>query len=118
MNIACRASLVVSIVVFLAYGTHTLFLGGMVADFERFGLRRIRRLTGLLELLGAVGLIAGLLAPVFLVPSASALAALMLAGIATRIRARDAFALSLPALAMVAINLIVVACASGIAGGA
>lgn len=64
MNVAYRTSLVLSIVLFLAYGIHILFLGGMAADFERFGLSRMRRLTGALEVLGALGLIAGVLAPV------------------------------------------------------
>ncbi len=106
----------VSTVIFLGYGIHTLFLGGMVADFERFGLRRIRRLTGALELLGAFGLIAGMFVPVLVVPSAAALAMLMLSGLAARIRARDAFVESLPALALVVLNLFVVSCALGVLG--
>ena len=65
-------------------------------------------------MLGAVALIGAAVAPVPIVPSASALAALMLFGIAARIRARDAVAESLPALALLAINLFVVACALGV----
>lgn len=118
MNIAYRVSLVVSIVIFLAYGIHLLFLGGMVADFERFGLSRIRRLTGALEMLGALGLIAGMLVPVLIVPSAFALATLMLFGIAARIRARDAFAESVPALALLVLNMFVMAYAWGFRGAA
>ena len=117
MNIACRASLGLSIVIFLAYGIHILFLGGMAADFERFGLGRIRRLTGWLQLLGTAGLLVGMVAPGLVVASASALTALMLFGIAARIRARDALSQSLPALALAVLNLLVVACAWGVVGG-
>lgn len=118
MNIAYRVSLVVSIVIFLAYGIHLLFLGGMVADFERFGLSRIRRLTGALEMLGALGLIAGMFVPVLIGLSAFALATLMLFGIAARIRARDAFAESVPALALLVLNMFVMAYAWGFRGAA
>jgi hypothetical protein len=114
--IGYQTSLVLSIVLFLAYGIHILFLGGMAADFERFGLSRIRRLTGALEVLGALGLIVGGLVPVLIVPTASALAALMFFGIAARVRARDPFSPALPALALLVINLFVVACASGVVG--
>lgn len=117
VNIAFRASIVPAIALFLANGTHVLFLGGMVADFQRFELIRMRRLTGTLQMLGAVGLAAGMRMPVLVVPSAFALTALMLFGIAARIRARDALSKSLPALALVVLNLFVVACAlGGVAG--
>lgn len=116
MNVAYRASLGLSIVLFLGYGIHLLFLGGMTADFERFGLGRMRRLTGALEVLGAVGLSVGLLMPALVVPTAAALAVLMLFGIAARVRARDAFVQSIPAVALVVINLFVVACALGLVG--
>ena len=116
MNIAYRASLALSIVLFLAYGIHLLFLGGMVADFERFGLSSIRRLTGALEVLGAGGLMAGTLVPSLIVISAAALTALMAFGIAARIRARDSVIGTLPALVLSAINLFIVACALGVAG--
>ncbi len=111
MNIAYHVSLGLSIVLFVGYGVSLLFFGAMVADFERFGLSRIRRLTGALEVLGAGGLAAGMVVPPLIVISAAALTALMVFGIAARVRARDSVVGTLPAVALAAINLFIVACA-------
>ncbi|HKK50533.1 MAG TPA: DoxX family protein, partial [Myxococcota bacterium] len=54
---------IVSILAFGTYGLLVLFADGMVEEFERFGLSRFRRLTGSLEVLGALGLAVGYLVP-------------------------------------------------------
>ena len=59
MTLLYQAATAFSVVVFLFYGTACLFSDGMKADFERFGLSRVRLLIGVLEVLGAVGLVAG-----------------------------------------------------------
>ena len=115
MNVAYRVSLGLSIVLFLSYGISLLVFDGMVADFERFGLSRMRRLTGALEVLGAGGLMVGALVPPLIVISAGALTALMIFGIAARVRARDSVVGTLPALVLAVINLFIVACALGTA---
>ena len=56
MTLLYQAATAFSVVVFLFYGTACLFSDGMKADFERFGLSRVRLLIGVLEVLGAVGL--------------------------------------------------------------
>lgn len=98
---------VLSIVAFLFYGLSCLLSNGMVAEFERFGLSKFRRMTGALEVLGALGLLAGYLFPP-LVPAASAgLALLMLLGIVTRFRIGDSLLATSPAILLLAVNLFV-----------
>lgn len=110
MMSACYVSIVVSSAVFLFYGFACLCLDGMKRDFERFGLSRLRILTGTLEALGALGLIVGLLWPPLVPISAGGLALMMLAGIATRIRVLDSLAQTLPAMVLMTINLFIVWC--------
>lgn len=76
----------------------------MVADFERFGLSRIRILTGTLEVLGAVGLIAGQFIPALAIVSAAGLSLLMALGLLTRIRLRDSLQETLPAAVLMVVN--------------
>jgi len=47
-------------VAFAIYGAQCLFSASMQAEFIRFGLERFRVLTGILEVLGGVGLLVGL----------------------------------------------------------
>ncbi len=61
----------------------------MRREFTRFGLDRLRVLTGVLELLGAGGLVVGLWWPPVLRLAAGGLALLMLAAMAIRARQRD-----------------------------
>ncbi len=101
------ASLTLSSLVFLAYGVACLALDGMKRDFARFGLARLRVLTGTLEVLGALGLIAGQLWAPLVPASAGGLALLMLIGVATRVRVLDSLAQTLPALALMSLNLFI-----------
>ena len=104
MTLAYRVSTVLSIGLFLYFGFACLFANGMVAEFERFGLSRFRRLTGSLELLGALGLIVGYALPLLRLLSAVGLALLMLLGVATRIRVRDSLGDTAPAAALFLVN--------------
>jgi len=107
MQFVYQASTLLSILLFLFYGARCLFSDGMVVEFARFGLSRYRRLTGALEILGALGLAAGqFLHPVLLV-SAAGLALLMALGVVTRIRVRDPLPEILPALVLGAMNLFI-----------
>jgi DoxX-like family len=90
--------------VFLYYGASCLFFNGMAADFERFGLTQLRVLTGTLELLGALGLVVGLLVPEIAIASAAGLALLMALGLLTRLRLRDSLRETLPAAVLLLVN--------------
>jgi uncharacterized membrane protein YphA (DoxX/SURF4 family) len=92
-------------VVFLYYGLTCLFANGMAKDFERFGLAHLRILTGTLEVLGAVGLVVGHWIPLLRLLSAAGLALLMLLGLLTRLRQRDALREMLPAWVLMVVNV-------------
>ena len=98
---------------FLYYGLSVLVSDAMVADFERFGLSRFRRLTGSLEVLGSVGLMLGYFLPILVVAASSGLTLLMVLGLATRYRARDSLAEALPAFVLSLMNLYILVYALG-----
>jgi uncharacterized membrane protein YphA (DoxX/SURF4 family) len=91
-------------VTFVVYGALCLASPSMQAEFVRFGLERFRVLTGLLEVLGGVGLFAGLKWPPALWLSSGGLAMLMLCGVIARIRVNDRPVDMVPALALMFAN--------------
>lgn len=104
MTAAYYAVTILSVIVFLSYGATCVFANGMAAEFTRYGLGRYRLLTGVLEMLGALGLAAGQLFPILAVVSASGLSLLMALGVLTRVRARDSLAETLPAGVLMVLN--------------
>ncbi|MCX6482985.1 MAG: DoxX family protein [Mycobacterium sp.] len=103
-----------SAILFLYYGAAVLFSNAMVTEFEQFGLPNFRKLTGILELLGAAGLIAGYFIPPLVVVASGGLALLMVLGLAVRFRSRSTLPDSLAALAMLLINLFICTYALGL----
>jgi len=94
----------VSSFAFLGYGAYCLNSPGMEREFARYGLPRLRVLTGWLEILGGVGLIVGLWwEPVFYL-SSGGLALLMLCGLITRLSIGDPLQLCLPAFLLLLLN--------------
>ena len=89
---------------FFGYGWACLVSDHMVAEFERFGLKKFRRLTGALEVLGALGLAAGYFLPAIGVAAAAGLTTLMGLGVATRVRVGDSLGATLPALILCLVN--------------
>ena len=82
---------------FIGYGISCLFAAHMVAEFERYRLARFRQLTGLLQIMAAVGLLVGLKIPVVAGIAAGGLALQMACGLGVRVRIRDPWYLCLPA---------------------
>ena len=76
----------------------------MKSEFKRFGLEKAGALTAFLEILGALGLLLGFKLHVILLISAGGLAILMLLGVAVRIKIKDSFWVSLPALFFMLLN--------------
>jgi hypothetical protein len=105
--VAYDAAVLVSAVLFIAYGLLCLFSGGMMDEFERYGLSRFRRLTGGLEVLGGVGLLVGLLITEVLLVASAGLALLMLLGVAARVRVRDPLLETLPAGFLLVTNVLI-----------
>jgi hypothetical protein len=100
----CR---LVSILSFLGYGCAGVFSGILIAEFERYGLPRLRKLVSGLEVLGALGLIMSYSVPVLGVYASGGLCLLMFFGVLTRIRIGDSIRLMLPALTLLLMNAVV-----------
>ena len=114
MDLAYGAATLVAALLFIIYGLLCLFSGGMMAEFERYGLSRFRRLTGALEVLGGAGLIVGLFVPEVMLVASGGLALLMLLGLIARFRVRDSFLESLPASILLLMNVFLFVAALGI----
>lgn len=97
----------VLIISFLIYGGRCLFAEAMVHDFKRWDLPHLRYVTGLLEVLGALGLVVGRWFPWVGLFSAAGLALLMLCGIFVRIRYKDTLFQTLPAVFFLVIAVLV-----------
>ncbi len=97
--------LLFSSVSFIFYGLSCLFLPGLRAEFTRYGLANMRRLTGFLELAGAAGLLVGLKVPVVGALAAGGLGVLMVLGFLVRMKIGDGLLRALPALTYALINL-------------
>ncbi|MEO7461215.1 MAG: DoxX family protein, partial [Ferruginibacter sp.] len=92
---------------FLGYGIAYFISPQMKIEFQRFGLERAGAATALLELLGAVGMLVGLKFNFILLISSFGLALLMFFGVAVRIKVKDSFWISLPALIFMILNSVI-----------
>lgn len=89
---------------FIAYSISYFTSPHMKREFERFNLKRLGLFVIILEILGALGLIVGLFFTPILVISSGGLALLMLLGLITRIKSKDSFLVSLPAVFYLVLN--------------
>jgi len=76
----------------------------MKSEFERFNLKKLGILVIILEIVGAIGLLVGLFYKPILLISSGGLAILMLLGLLTRIKSKDSFLVSLPAIFYMFLN--------------
>ena len=116
MSLTYQVAKVLSILFFLYYGLGCLCSDSMVAEFRRFGLDRVRRLTGGLEVLGALALLVGYVVPVRGLVASSGLTVLMILGLATRVRVRDPLVEMIPAFGLMVVNLYIFVYAGGRVG--
>jgi len=89
---------------FLTYGIAYFTSPQMKSEFIRFGLGRLGMLTAIPEILGALGLLVGLMFNYILLISSGGLALLMFLGLAVRLRVKDSFWALLPALFFLVLN--------------
>lgn len=92
---------------FIIYGSLLLVSAKMQNEFKRFELEKFTTLTGVLELLGGIGLMVGLKFGFILLISSGGLALLMLLGFGVRIKVKDSVWLSFPSLFFMLLNLYV-----------
>ena len=76
----------------------------MKKEFKRFGLEKMGLFTIILEILGALGLLIGILYHPILIISSLGLSLLMFAGVLVRIKVKDNMWISLPAFLYMLVN--------------
>lgn len=93
------------IVAFASYGISALTSKRMRAEFERYGLARLRVHIATLQIAGSVGLFLGFFFRPLLLLSAGGFAAMMLLAVITRARIRDPISATAPAFVLMSLNL-------------
>lgn len=77
----------------------------MIDEFKRFGMSDPqRKVTGVLQILGSAGLIAGFLFPAIGLLSATGFTVMMLVAFIVRIKIKDSILQSLPSIIFMLIN--------------
>ncbi len=97
----------VLIISFFIYGSRCLFAKAMISEFQRWRVPHLRHITGLLEVLGALGLVLGHWLPLLGMLAAAGLSLLMVCGIWVRISIKDTFLQTLPAVIFLIVSLLV-----------
>ena len=97
-------AILISALSFITYGILSLTTTSMQEEFKRFGLEQLRTFTGIVQLLGGIGLLVGLKLPFALRFSAAGIVLLMIAGLIVRFKVGDSWLLSLPAFAYFLLN--------------
>ena len=92
---------------FLTYGALCVFSGAMREEFKRYGLSQFRLLVGVLEILGGLGNLLGIRFDFFLYSSSIGLSCLMFLGVCTRLRAKDPLIQTVPAWALMIVNVLI-----------
>jgi len=99
-----EVSVLFSSLSFLGYGIAYFLSSKLKSEFVRFGLGEFGTLTAILEIVGATGLLVGLLLNDILLISSGGLALLMFLGVIVRLRVNDGLRASLPALFFMVLN--------------
>ncbi len=94
----------ISAVLFLGYGVGCFVSRTMVLEFDRYGLPKLRILTGTLQIAGGLGLLLGHFYNPLLLLSSGGLAIMMLLAFMTRIKIRDPFFAAIPSLSLLLLN--------------
>jgi len=108
MNHLLETAQAISAVSFLAYGIGCLTTRAMRAEFLRYGLPRLRVLTGILQIAAALGLFAGYAYPMCALLAATGLSFMMIVALGVRLKIKDPPAGFLQALACFLLNAFVV----------
>ena len=96
--------LLFSSISFFFYGFNCFFSGFIIEEFNRYGIPQFRKLTGWLQLMGALGIIVGFWINNLQLLSTLGLSLLMLFGVAVRIKIKDNLKQILPALSYFLLN--------------
>jgi len=102
---------IISSLSFLAYGITYFTSSKMKNEFIRFGLSRLGIISSILQILGALGLLVGLVYNFILPIASGGLTLMMFVGVAVRLKIKDSVFIMLPALFFLFLNLYIF-CAS------
>lgn len=97
--------MLVTALAFFGYGLSCIFGKNMREEFMRFELAKWRILTGILQLLGALGLAFGIYYSSLGALASFGLAILMLLGFITRLRINDGILQAAPSLLLMFLNM-------------
>lgn len=89
---------------FLGYGSACFFSDYLKQEFVRYRLESQRQLVGILQCCAGIGLLAGMREPWMGQAAAGGLALMMLVAIGVRIRIKDTFVQTLPAIFYLILN--------------
>jgi len=93
---------------FIYFGINCFYSKFIISEFKRYELPEFRKLTGFLQLIGAMGLLIGLyFNPILLLAASIGLSLLMVAGFIVRLKIKDNFIKSSPAFTFAALNLFI-----------
>ena len=104
VNYLLISCVLISSLSFLLYSVYYFISPHMKNEFKRFNLEKLGLLTIVLEIMGAIGLLVGLLFKPILLISSGGLALLMVLGLIARINSKDSLRVSLPAIFFMALN--------------
>lgn len=104
MNYLLLTCVLISSLSFMGYSISYFTSSHMKTEFDRFKLKKFGLFVIILEILGAFGILAGLLFTPILLLSSGGLAVLMLLGLITRIKSKDSFLVSSPAIFYMILN--------------
>ncbi|MEO7363210.1 MAG: DoxX family protein [Gemmatimonadaceae bacterium] len=96
-----------SIAGFAWFGIQCFVSQNMIREFERYRMARFRTLTGILQIAGSAGLLAGFVYRPLILLASAGLVTLMVLGIGVRINIRDPWYASFPALLFLGLNLFI-----------
>ncbi len=101
------AAKIISCLSFAYYGMSCLLTKKTEEEFKRYGLSRFRKMTGYLQIFGSLGLAIGFYFSILTILSSLGLAILMLFGVITRVRIKDSFLATTPALFFFLLNIFI-----------
>ena len=104
MNYLFLSCVLFSSLSFMGYAISYFISPHMKSEFERFKLKELGLFVIVLEIVGAFGLLVGLLIKPILLISSGGLAVLMLLGLITRLKSKDSFLVSVPAIFYMILN--------------
>ena len=93
-----------SSVSFILFGGGCFLSRYLRGEYERYGIGKLRGLIGVLQILGAAGLVVGFYIPWIGHFSAGGLAVMMLCGVGVRIKIKDTVFQTMPAFAYMVLN--------------